>query len=581
MTVRSSANGSDPTSASSGGETSPVWLKTDSHDRTTAGHAAAGGSAPGAFSILRTGAESGADAGQPASAVVKAVSTVQNLVVGDALKIAEIRTELTIRQGTGAKPEVTVHRQITGMSVGGTAAEMGPDGFVMAGSKAPLPQPALDALKAAGIEVRAGEQKAVAGGVSVSGLVIRRPFDFSQMSGGQLPLSVPKTMVVEMAFGVASGQHHRPHRRRDRRRPVVLPRSGPLGRRDIDGARRAKRRSAARSEGVDRAPGGGPLCSGLGRGSAGVAAGGRLGAGGQRSTAEEGDGAGRVAGGDRRHRHRAAVGDPPWPSSGGGSVKRYWKWAVSQWDRVIGWTCVGGGALLTLSGALNVSRARDQLDQLSYLASGPAIGLFLLGLGAILILSADLRDEWGKLDEVMSELRRPSSPAEISLVDAPIGSPKDAPDSPSDGSAAPATEAPVNVVALRAGLPALALAGGGILGGATGVNQSLNRASALHWTQLSGASLALTLLVVGFLYLRSRAAVQHRVAGVLGAPTPVAAGGPGGTAVTSAAPGQWFVVDGSQRYHAAGCDLLRYSEARAVPAGEAAAAGLARCPICR
>jgi hypothetical protein len=31
------------------------------------------------------------------------------------------------------------------------------------------------------------------------------PFDFSQMSGGQLPLSVPKTMVVEMAFGVVSG----------------------------------------------------------------------------------------------------------------------------------------------------------------------------------------------------------------------------------------------------------------------------------------------------------------------------------------------------------------------------------------
>jgi hypothetical protein len=243
-------------------------------------------------------------------------------------------------------------------------------------------------------------------------------------------------------------------------------------------------------------------------------------------------------------------------------VKRYWKWAASQWDRVIGWTCVGGGALLTLSGALNVSRARDQLDQLSYLASGPAIGLFLLGLGTILILSADLRDEWSKLDEVMSELRGQRSPAEISLADAP---------------AAPATEAPANIVALRAGLPVLALAGGGILGGATGVNQSLNRASALRWTQLSGAGLALTLLVVGFLYLRDRAAVQRRVAGVLGAPAPVVGGGE----ATSGAPGQWFVVDGSQRYHASGCDLLRYSEARPVPAGEAAAAGLARCPICR
>ena len=87
-------------------------------------------------------------------------------------------------------------------------------------------------------------------------------------------------------------------------------------------------------------------------------------------------------------------------------MKHYWKWAVAQWDRVVGWTCVGTGAVLTLSGALSVSSAQDQLDQLSYLASGPAIGLFLLGVGAILILTADLRDEWRKLDEVVSLLRK-------------------------------------------------------------------------------------------------------------------------------------------------------------------------------
>jgi hypothetical protein len=205
MTVRSSANGSDPASASSGSETSPVWLRTESHERSTTGRAAAGGSAPGAFSLLRTAAESSTDASQASTAAVKAVSTVENLVVGDALKIGKIRTELNIEQAGRAEPEVTIRREITGVSVGGVAAELGPDGFVVKDTKGPLPQPALDALKAAGIQVRVGEQNDTGGLIRTSGLVIRMPFDFSQMSGGQLPLSVPKTMVLELAFGVATG----------------------------------------------------------------------------------------------------------------------------------------------------------------------------------------------------------------------------------------------------------------------------------------------------------------------------------------------------------------------------------------
>lgn len=205
FTIRSSANGSDPATASSGGETSPVWLKTQSNDRSTGARAVTGGSGPGGFSLFRMTAESGADASQPATAALKAVSTVENLAIGDTLKIGKIRTELTITQASGAKPQFTVKRELVGASVAGVAAEMGPDGFVMKDSKHPLPQPALDALKAAGIEVRFGDRKDTAGGVSASGLVIRRPFDFSQMSGGSLPLSVPKTMVFEMAFGVVSG----------------------------------------------------------------------------------------------------------------------------------------------------------------------------------------------------------------------------------------------------------------------------------------------------------------------------------------------------------------------------------------
>jgi hypothetical protein len=256
-------------------------------------------------------------------------------------------------------------------------------------------------------------------------------------------------------------------------------------------------------------------------------------------------------------------------------VKRYWKWAVAQWDRVIGWTCVGGGAVLTLSGALSVSSAEDQLDQLSYLASGPAIGLFLLGVGAILVLTADQRDEWRKLDEVVSLLRQAGTG-----------------DSP-EPTAAPAHEISLpdtGAVAVRAGFPAMAVAGVGILGGAAGVNQSLDQASALRWTQLSAGSLALVLVAAAFLHLRGRRAIALGVAGVAAAvagpsrsrPSGSGSSGSGSSGSGADTPdGGWYVVEGSQRYHAAGCDLLRFSEVRPIPADGATGSSLTRCPICR
>jgi hypothetical protein len=246
-------------------------------------------------------------------------------------------------------------------------------------------------------------------------------------------------------------------------------------------------------------------------------------------------------------------------------VKRYWKWAVAQWDRVTGWTCVGGGALLTLSGALSVSSAEDQLDQLSYLASGPAIGLFLLGVGAILILTADQRDEWRKLDEVVELLRQGGTE----------GTP-----APTTGPTHEISLPDTAAVTVRAGIPAMAVAGVGILGGAAGVNRSLDEVSALRWTQLSAGSLALILVAAAFLYLRGRREIALGVAGVAAAVAGPAPSRPSETA-DGAPDGGWYVVEGSQRYHAAGCDLLRFSAARPIPADEAAGSGLTGCPVCR
>jgi hypothetical protein len=72
----------------------------------------------------------------------------------------------------------------------------------------------------------------------------------------------------------------------------------------------------------------------------------------------------------------------------------------NQWDRIAAWLCVVGGAGALLAGYLGVSGTLETGKQLPYVVSGGLLGLFLLGLGAMLWLSADLRDEWRKLDAI-------------------------------------------------------------------------------------------------------------------------------------------------------------------------------------
>jgi hypothetical protein len=68
-----------------------------------------------------------------------------------------------------------------------------------------------------------------------------------------------------------------------------------------------------------------------------------------------------------------------------------------RWERALAVLSVVVGALALLIGWLGISRATLTTEQLPYLASGGLLGLFALGLGATLWLSADLRDEFGAL----------------------------------------------------------------------------------------------------------------------------------------------------------------------------------------
>ena len=80
------------------------------------------------------------------------------------------------------------------------------------------------------------------------------------------------------------------------------------------------------------------------------------------------------------------------------------KWLRLQWDRVFGIAFVVTGAVALLTGWSKVSATPYPAEQMPYVVSAGLGGLFLLGVGATLWHSADLRDEWRKLDRLEEKL---------------------------------------------------------------------------------------------------------------------------------------------------------------------------------
>ena len=82
------------------------------------------------------------------------------------------------------------------------------------------------------------------------------------------------------------------------------------------------------------------------------------------------------------------------------------KWLRLEWDRVFGGAFVIVGAVALLTGWSKVSATPYPAEQMPYVVSAGLGGLFLLGVGATLWHSADLRDEWRKLDRLEEKLDR-------------------------------------------------------------------------------------------------------------------------------------------------------------------------------
>jgi len=123
-------------------------------------------------------------------------------------------------------------------------------------------------------------------------------------------------------------------------------------------------------------------------------------------------------------------------------VKNFIRLVRTQWDRAGAVALVVAGLLALLLGWIGMSATVLTFQQLPYLLSGGLFGLALIAVGTALWLSADVRDEWRKIDRLEAAIDRAAatgSSAVIVLAEAPTGGHGD----PTTGgrSAVPAAEA--------------------------------------------------------------------------------------------------------------------------------------------
>lgn len=78
--------------------------------------------------------------------------------------------------------------------------------------------------------------------------------------------------------------------------------------------------------------------------------------------------------------------------------------AKKQWDRTAAIVLTVLGVIQLITGWVGVSGTNVLAEQAPYIVSGGIAGIFLLALGATLWISADLRDEWRKLDRIEKAL---------------------------------------------------------------------------------------------------------------------------------------------------------------------------------
>ena len=80
------------------------------------------------------------------------------------------------------------------------------------------------------------------------------------------------------------------------------------------------------------------------------------------------------------------------------------KWLHVAWDRAVAIALIAAGVVVVLVGWIGVSGQAYPAKQLPFIMSAGVGGVFILGVGALFWLSADLKDEWTKLDRIEEAL---------------------------------------------------------------------------------------------------------------------------------------------------------------------------------
>jgi hypothetical protein len=97
----------------------------------------------------------------------------------------------------------------------------------------------------------------------------------------------------------------------------------------------------------------------------------------------------------------------------------FWKWVGRATRPVWGWILVGVGFLLVLIGYLGISREALVAKQLPYLISGGIGGLALVGFGAMLVGTEDLKRAYERIDH-LEDLVADLHAVLLSRPDAPV-----------------------------------------------------------------------------------------------------------------------------------------------------------------
>lgn len=240
----------------------------------------------------------------------------------------------------------------------------------------------------------------------------------------------------------------------------------------------------------------------------------------------------------------------------------------AEWDRLAGYAFLLAGAVALVFGFIGVRTSADVIDEISYLVTGGIGAIFLLGVGATLLLSADLHDDFRKLHRVEEKL---------DLIHQALT--ERHPDLVVDVHPAPAVTAP-GILAVRR-FRRLALAGGVVAAAlfVTGAISTANQSSTDHMAGSVGLALSGALVVAvaaGAMVGQLKGRLEQRTLAALGPWLRDVGDGDGPTPGPAA---EVWVVEGLALYHRAGCRALEGRAAAPRDRG-ALAAGARPCGLC-